>query len=377
MLLQLEDRIKKMEQKQSLGEMVFAAERINKQRINKTTGRTEYLIKWKGWSPKYSTWEPEENILDPRLIDLFKAKSDGVGTDTISNKRGPKPKSIKDKQRKEVRKDSSSSDESCSSDEEDENKTERRTSERSKIKRKRKDKSKMPSFLSQTSSGRTPKATARYVAESSEPPPKKTQKDTETAQKKPKIPKPDKTEPTSLKSTAIEDSLFENSILNLEKDLQKLPKDQEVLEYLEPPKLEPNYPDDTDNVEAINGNISEEEEDEDGDLSDNGSSSEYEYEESYTLTEWFPPDFWRSGVKVAESVIVTDVTVGGHTVTMRESKNPEGFFNPPQTPTCSSNSPPLTPPPVLVLPLISAPSSTKIIPLDNEGQILNNPYTEQ
>ena len=30
----------------------------------------QYLVKWKGWSPKYSTWEPEENILDPRLIKV-------------------------------------------------------------------------------------------------------------------------------------------------------------------------------------------------------------------------------------------------------------------------------------------------------------------
>ena len=31
----------------------------------------EYLVKWKGWGPKYSTWEPEENILDVRLIEQF------------------------------------------------------------------------------------------------------------------------------------------------------------------------------------------------------------------------------------------------------------------------------------------------------------------
>ncbi|KAM9744758.1 chromobox homolog 7a isoform 2-T2 [Menidia menidia] len=31
-------------------------------------GNVEYLLKWQGWSPKYSTWEPEDNILDPRLV---------------------------------------------------------------------------------------------------------------------------------------------------------------------------------------------------------------------------------------------------------------------------------------------------------------------
>ena len=59
-------------EKKSLDEMVFAAERINKKRIK--NGNIEYLVKWKGWSPKYSTWEPEENILDQRLIEIFKKK---------------------------------------------------------------------------------------------------------------------------------------------------------------------------------------------------------------------------------------------------------------------------------------------------------------
>ncbi|KAJ8963533.1 hypothetical protein NQ317_015804 [Molorchus minor] len=58
-----------------------------KQPVNKQ-GVVEYYVKWKGWSPRYNTWEPEENILDVRLIDLYEQsqKSDGP------SKRGPKKK---------------------------------------------------------------------------------------------------------------------------------------------------------------------------------------------------------------------------------------------------------------------------------------------
>ncbi|CAL8331106.1 unnamed protein product [Merluccius merluccius] len=73
------------------GEHVFAVESIEKKRNRK--GRVEYLVKWRGWSPKYNTWEPEENILDPRLLDAFK---DRERQEQLMGyrKRGPKPKHL-------------------------------------------------------------------------------------------------------------------------------------------------------------------------------------------------------------------------------------------------------------------------------------------
>ncbi|XP_010766757.1 E3 SUMO-protein ligase CBX4 [Notothenia coriiceps] len=73
------------------GEHVFAVESIEKKRSRK--GRFEYLVKWRGWSPKYNTWEPEENILDPRLLDAFQ---DRERHEQLMGyrKRGPKPKHL-------------------------------------------------------------------------------------------------------------------------------------------------------------------------------------------------------------------------------------------------------------------------------------------
>ncbi|XP_063057680.1 E3 SUMO-protein ligase CBX4-like [Engraulis encrasicolus] len=73
------------------GEHVFAVESIEKRRIRK--GRFEYLVKWRGWSPKYNTWEPEENILDPRLLVAFQNRERQEQL-TGYRKRGPKPKHL-------------------------------------------------------------------------------------------------------------------------------------------------------------------------------------------------------------------------------------------------------------------------------------------
>ncbi|XP_061557129.1 E3 SUMO-protein ligase CBX4 isoform X2 [Phycodurus eques] len=73
------------------GGHVFAVEGIEKKRIRK--GKIEYLVKWRGWSPKYNTWEPEENILDPRLLVAFQYRERQEQLMGY-RKRGPKPKHL-------------------------------------------------------------------------------------------------------------------------------------------------------------------------------------------------------------------------------------------------------------------------------------------
>ncbi|XP_015603191.1 polycomb group protein Pc isoform X2 [Cephus cinctus] len=63
-----------------LGDRVYAAERITKKREKR--GKVEYFVKWKGWSKKYNTWEPEENILDVRLIELYEESQRGGDVST-------------------------------------------------------------------------------------------------------------------------------------------------------------------------------------------------------------------------------------------------------------------------------------------------------
>ncbi|XP_055005847.1 chromobox protein homolog 7 isoform X2 [Boleophthalmus pectinirostris] len=73
----------------AIGEQVFAVESILKKRVRK--GNVEYLLKWKGWPPKYSTWEPEEHILDQRLVQAFNDKEEGDRS-LGHRRKGPKSK---------------------------------------------------------------------------------------------------------------------------------------------------------------------------------------------------------------------------------------------------------------------------------------------
>ncbi|KAK2820164.1 hypothetical protein Q5P01_023123 [Channa striata] len=67
---------------------VFDAECILSKRRRK--GKFEYLVKWRGWSSKHNSWEPEENILDPRLLAAFHKREQE--RELLFQKKGKRPR---------------------------------------------------------------------------------------------------------------------------------------------------------------------------------------------------------------------------------------------------------------------------------------------
>ncbi|XP_031329940.1 chromobox protein homolog 1-like isoform X2 [Photinus pyralis] len=91
----------------------YTVERIIDKRVNPFTRSIEYLLKWKGYSDRDNTWEPEHNLDCPGLVEEFEVSrrrkhefqyltitSSGCETPDVSKKkvigfdRGLKPERI-------------------------------------------------------------------------------------------------------------------------------------------------------------------------------------------------------------------------------------------------------------------------------------------
>ncbi|XP_016113710.1 chromobox protein homolog 2 [Sinocyclocheilus grahami] len=77
-----------MEELSAVGEQVFDAECILNKRLRK--GKLEYLVKWRGWSSKHNSWEPQENLLDPRLLAAFNKREQE--RELLISKKGKRPR---------------------------------------------------------------------------------------------------------------------------------------------------------------------------------------------------------------------------------------------------------------------------------------------
>lgn len=368
-------------------EMVFAAERITKKRLRK--GKTEYLVKWKGWGPKYSTWEPEENILDGRLIEQFDKKVLSSSGPNLSDsgtanpgKRGrskttdastakTKPPAKKEKksihslgksdklvdqlmdQEKNKDKNSKIQTELNGKDLKNEEDAFEKTAQeleevlKHKLSYTEPLKSPVQNYNSANSITNGQSTVKKQISIKMEPEPvlnpipaingvANQNRGTRLTQEQPRnIPILRKEEQIETKTDILEEKFEKKPEICPSPLIANAKKNQTILDIkMDAAKLHHQHimlnlirstPVTAKNFYKHERMIDSNYDSSSGEEDEEG---EEEYVEKIEFTEWFPPDRW----KINEKIVVTDVTINDEstgndlTVTMRESHNPEGFF---------------------------------------------------
>ncbi|KAH7642287.1 uncharacterized protein LOC124491474 [Dermatophagoides farinae] len=248
----------------AVGERVFAAECILKKRTRKN--RVEYLVKWRGWSQKYNTWEPTENILDHRLIDSFnkaqkrranKANRRGKSSSTTSTANETNPSSASAETNHKNSQDGSSRKSSTAK-------------ETTYNKRKSlSDKSSTQAKVSKLKSDRTIDNSDQV----------------------------DSTDADYDDSNSGETS-FDKQDNNNKNEISKQQPTKIIKENDDEP---PECPNQTNNVKE-----------------------QQVPKSNFSIGP--PPEFWRRQNKIVDHIMVTDVTENDCTITVRECRTPQGFF---------------------------------------------------
>jgi len=92
-LKQKKDREKEEFIRKTEAEGNYEVAKIVDFKTKKISGKREFLVRWKGWGPDGDTWEPEDNLDCPDLIDKFMANWDNMA-DLVPRKLREAPKKI-------------------------------------------------------------------------------------------------------------------------------------------------------------------------------------------------------------------------------------------------------------------------------------------
>ena len=77
---------------------IYEVEKVLDMRVT-AHGKREFLIKWRGWGPSWNNWEPEEHILDRRLLRKFNQKKREAAHSAVEHAQESNEFSIQSKRR--------------------------------------------------------------------------------------------------------------------------------------------------------------------------------------------------------------------------------------------------------------------------------------